>query len=200
MTAASSRATTPLAAATRGARATPCPTSPSGSWGVGSAGASSRGPTVGRTGGSTPAARRRSPETCCSCPPPPADDRRGALDPFGVDLYLDADGHLEITADGDLRTVRGVENLRQAIAGRMLTRRGESAAFPEYGLPVAPGDAHTAGMTGYIGAHVRTQLLADRRVLEVADLEVADEGDELTVTVQVRPNGSAPFTVIAPVG
>jgi len=119
-------------------------------------------------------------------------------DVFGCDLYLDPDtGDLEILGD-DFRTIRGRDNLEQALRHRLTTTQGEARLFPAYGLPVAPGDAFAPRMLGYIAAHVREQLSAEPRILEIQDLEVLDEGDTLSIQFTAIPSDGASLTVIAP--
>ena len=122
-------------------------------------------------------------------------------DPFLRDFFLTEDGDLELTPDGDLRTVRGVPNLRQALAGRLLTERGTSAGFPAYGLPPLVGSGISLGMRAYFAAHMREQLLRDPRVESVASLEVVDDGDTFFAQAEVAPLSAAgqPLTVLAPI-
>ncbi len=128
-------------------------------------------------------------------------------DPYMRDLYLDAEGDLELVGQGgttgflmDLRTVRGPANLRQALTGRMLTVMGESAGFPQYGLPRVVGLGGSASGAAYIAAHVRDQLLRDPRVDLVQNLSVTDEGDTLTAEADVTPKDAtgSPVTLLAP--
>ena len=122
-----------------------------------------------------------------------------ADDLFGCDLYLDPTTGDLVFEDDDVRTVRGVLNFQLALARRLTTSQGEARLYPGYGLPVAPGDATSPRMAGYVAAHVRDQLLSDVRVSDVTDLSVVDGGDRLDIRVQVQPTAGSSFSVIAPV-
>jgi hypothetical protein len=127
---------------------------------------------------------------------PEREDAEG--DVFGRDLYLNpATGDLEILG-GDLRTVRGADNLTQALRLRLLTAQGHSGVFPRYGLPVVPGDSMSERMRGYVAAHVRAQVTSDPRIRQVREIAVLDEGDRLSVEIQVEPISGTAFGVIAP--
>ena len=121
-------------------------------------------------------------------------------DPLLVDLWRSPDNDFEFTEDGGLRTVRGEANLRQALAGRMLTVKGDAEGFPQYGLPrVAQGQLsrHSAA---YVGAHLREQLLRDPRVADVRNLDVRQEADTLICKADViaADVDGTPLTLLAP--
>lgn len=131
--------------------------------------------------------------------------RRPDRDPFLHDVYVSPEGDFEYTEDGDLRTVRGPENFKQAVRLRMLTIQGQSPGFPRYGLPrVVGGSARpTEGgdMAAYIASHVREQALRDSRVQSVRGLEVLDQGDEFQVRAVLVPQDGTgePLSVLAPI-
>ena len=121
-------------------------------------------------------------------------------DPLLVDLWRSPNNDLAFTADGGLRTVRGEANLRQGLAGRLLTVRGDAEGFPQYGLPrVAQGQLsrHSAA---YVAAHLREQLLRDPRVSDVRDLDVRQETDALICKADViaADVDGTPLTLLAP--
>ena len=125
----------------------------------------------------------------------------GALTPdlYGTDLYVDADGNLELTDDGDVRTVRGVANLTQALTRRLTTRLGDVATAQGYGLVVAPGDLMSLETAGYLASHSREQLLADPRVGEVLSLAVVELGDTLDLDAAIAVVGdTVPLNIVAP--
>jgi len=113
-------------------------------------------------------------------------------DMYGRDLFLDAaTGDLVVREDGlDARTVRGPDNLEQALTHRCRTSQGTSRNFPQYGIPFAPGDVIQASLFGYLGAHINEQMLRDQRIAGIKDLVFSDEGDTLPIS----------FTALSEVG
>jgi hypothetical protein len=54
-------------------------------------------------------------------------------------------------------------------------------------------------LAGYIGAHVQDQMLADPRVVEVANIVVLDEGDTISVSATLTPITGSDIEMITPV-
>jgi len=106
---------------------------------------------------------------------------------------------LEPLGAGDIRTVAGAANLEQALGNRVLTERGECPLFSRYGLPVSVGMKTNPRLAGYIGAHVQDQMLADPRVVEVANIVVLDEGDTISVSATLTPITGSDIEMITPV-
>lgn len=121
----------------------------------------------------------------------------GSGDPLGVDIYLTSDGELDWTS-GDLRTVRGAENLTQAIRNRVFTVQAEIPMFPLYGLPTFIGEPLSGPMRGLVASHVREQMLRDQRILNLSKLEILDTGDGFSVQAELTPSNAPPYTLILP--
>lgn len=118
--------------------------------------------------------------------PQPLGDDVSALDAFGEDLLLTKDGDLLLTEDSDLATIAGSPNLEQAVRLRLSAELGETIILENYGLPAMIGRRLAAGSAGYLAAHLRGQLVRDRRILSVPMVEVRDEGDSLNAYIQLR--------------
>ena len=118
--------------------------------------------------------------------PQPTGDDVSALDAYGEDLRLTEEGDLELTEEGDLSTVAGVPNLEQAVRLRLKAELGETVILEGYGLPRLLGRRLAAGLAGYLSAHIRAQLINDRRVSQISMVEVRDKGDRLHAFIQLR--------------
>lgn len=124
---------------------------------------------------------------------------RESLDQFGVDLHTRAgSGDLSWGA-GDLELVGGPQNLEQALRLRLATRAGESAILGDYGLPLLIGQRTSSEMLGYISAHVRAQVLADERISDILRLDLTEQGDQISVDLEARAEGSGLLIVNAPI-
>lgn len=122
-----------------------------------------------------------------------------AEDLLGIDLRVDLrTGDLLLVGGNTLRTLRGPENLEQALAIRLLTEKAALPLFPEYGLPLRPGVGMTSRTATYCGVHCQDQVLSDPRVLEVRDLVVEDGGDSVDVLMNIVPIHGGVLEVIAP--
>lgn len=118
---------------------------------------------------------------------------------YGVDWFINpVTGDVALNEDADdFLTITGLPNLRQGLRLRLLSEQGTSC-FKKFGLPVAPGQATSATMAGYIGVHVREQILLDPRVENVTDLAVLDGGDSMAATCKVKPISAGSFALTAP--
>lgn len=122
---------------------------------------------------------------------------------YGTDLLIDprtGDLAIDGTSRTGLRCVSGVDNVRQALRHRLLTRQGETKVLAGYGLPIAPGQVVSALTAGFAAAHVREQLLHDERVAAVDELEVGDGGDTIAVVAEVALAGGSGIGVAVNVG
>jgi phage baseplate assembly protein W len=123
-----------------------------------------------------------------------------AIDRFGRDLMLNPKtGDLDIVNGEDIRTVFDAANLEQAIRNRLLTRQGEVSFSPTYGLPRMIGGKVTQETLGFVAAQMNAQLVTDPRVIELASLRIADEGDSLTGYIEVVPVVGPHVSVISPI-
>ena len=118
--------------------------------------------------------------------PQPLGDDVSAVDAFGEDLRLTEEGDLLLTEEGDLATISGPPNLEQAVRLRISAELGETIILEDYGIPAMIGRRLAAGSAGYLAAHLRGQLVRDRRILSLPMVEVRDEGDRLHAYIQMR--------------
>jgi len=111
------------------------------------------------------------------------------MDMFGVDLLLDEKTGDLVVKEGrlDVATVQGPSLLSQALRNRFSTPRGHSRSFPDYGIPVSPGQSINPNMLGYVGAHIQEQVLRDLRFKGIRRIGVVDGGDILLIGVEAVP-------------
>ena len=112
-------------------------------------------------------------------------------DPYLVDLLL-VDGDLDIL-DGDFRTVRGIENLQQAINTKTRTILGETVLYPSIGLPDVVGAPVTSRLIAYLSTIVFEQVSIDPRIQSLSDIEFLVEGDSIIARFQATPVTGASF-------
>jgi len=121
---------------------------------------------------------------------------------YGKDLLLDSTT-MDFVVDGnatDAKTIRGPENLEQALRLRVTTPLGTSRNFPRYGVPFVPGDLISGNMLGYLGAHLNEQMRRDRRVAGIQNLVLLDDGDTLRVSFDALAEIGTQMPVVAPIG
>jgi len=103
---------------------------------------------------------------------------------FKADVKL-VKGRLEIL-NGDIVTVAGRENLKQAITIRITTARGELIFHSLYGCDIAKlkgrGNNQINALLG--AKYVESALLADDRIAKVNKVVVSPNGDALPVEVE----------------
>lgn len=123
----------------------------------------------------------------------PASEIEGAgeTDPalvFGRDVSL-AKGRLGAAANGDLETVAGESNLRQAYKNRLETGLRELAFHPDYGNGARDllGHGGDLGNLTLAAAFVRSALTADPRTKSVDSSTATLAGDSITVEAQATP-------------
>ena len=102
-----------------------------------------------------------------------------------MDLLL-VDGDLDIL-DGDFRTVRGIENLQQAINTKTRTILGETVLYPSIGLPDVVGAPVTSRLIAYLSTIVFEQVSIDPRIQSLSDIEFLVEGDSIIARFQATP-------------
>lgn len=124
----------------------------------------------------------------------------GAVTPAAdhrTDLRLGLDGDL-VVAGSDFAVISGLDNLLQALSVRLRTERGESP-WPTYGVEPMVGDGLRTSSVATAVASVRSQALADPRVISVRRTGVQDRGDAILVECDVVPVTGSAFTVLAAV-
>jgi len=117
---------------------------------------------------------------------------------LGRDLAVNFQTGDLILQGEDLAIRKGTQNLEQALAIRLLTRKGTLVLFPDYGLPIAPGIGMTSRIAAYAGLHCKEQILRDPRVSEIGDIEVQDEGDKISVFMTIVPINGGSMDFVAP--
>ena len=121
-----------------------------------------------------------------------------ALQNLGRDLYFEND--LDSTASGDLRTVEGLENLKQAIYHRLITNQGSLAHRPDYGI----GINRYAGAIGRLATQqelmvaLQEQFQNEERISSLEGLAIDQDAKNpglFTVRLTVRAVGIQQTTV-----
>jgi phage baseplate assembly protein W len=111
-----------------------------------------------------------------------------ADDVFKTDVLLDDDGFFAITENGDLATVSGVANLKQALENALDTDQGELLYHPEYGYLgrrlLGQKNGPTAGMLA--ARYAKQTVSADSRIAKVDDSTAKVVGDAINAIVQAE--------------
>lgn len=108
---------------------------------------------------------------------------------YGRDLRIDLESFdLQVDDRGDLATVEGLENLRQAMIIKIHTRPGELRLHPWFGFGVSPGEGVAIDRLSRYHLQVRETLLSDTRVdaIDSLSLEVIG-GDTLKIAASLTP-------------
>jgi hypothetical protein len=117
-----------------------------------------------------------------------------------MDLFLDrTNNDLELTADGDLRTIDEKELVAQAIYNTLLTRRGEWMFDLSFGVPYRGTIITRTPNLDVIQATIRAIVMSVEGVNSILQLETAWNKATrlLTVTITVdTPWGLAPQVVV----
>lgn len=125
-------------------------------------------------------------------------------DLYGTDLQLDSSGDLILSgtagvSSSDIKVISGNANFTQAIKLRMLTFRGTNGTFPDYGVPNIIGEKGTDDRIADAAIEIKAQLFAEKRIQEIDDLVVTDNGDEITVRANVKPVIGQKFSLNVPI-
>lgn len=117
---------------------------------------------------------------------------------FGVDLQMDDGDALVLDGTTDFALVRGPANLNQALRRRLLARRGENLAFPQWGMPALVGEGAVGGTAAYVAAETRAQMLRDNRIRTVTRVNVTREGGAFVVSFDAKTADGGTIPVVAP--
>lgn len=111
-----------------------------------------------------------------------------ADDVFERDVLLQ-DGQIQVNESGDLSTVSGLDNLRQALSHRVRTAPGELIFHPEYRCLIARviGTVNGASLSLLSGQYVRAALEADPRVSSVSRATAQFAGDTIIIEAEAVP-------------
>lgn len=116
---------------------------------------------------------------------------------FGTDIKL-SDGQLA-TANGDFDLVSGRDNLRQAIANRIETDRGDLLMHQDYGSLhprlIGAVNGPTAGLLA--AQYAKAAVQADPRVQAVLSATASITADVAEIEVEVQPIAGTPIQVSA---
>ena len=120
--------------------------------------------------------------------PDPQSPPQTSSDLYGQDLLI-VNGDLELKAN-DFSLVSSTKNLEQAAAHRLQSQAGESI-IERYGLPERIGQRLTAASSGYLSAHISEQLLLDPRIEQINVIELRDQGDHLSASLEFTARSGA---------
>lgn len=129
--------------------------------------------------------------------------RKGADELLGSDIQLIYDTTRKlwtfaVNASGDLQTIQGKDNLKQAIDIKLNTSQGALALYPWFGLHPITGMAGTAENLMQARLHYEEMLLSDSRVESVEKLSFELIQDVLTVSAELLLKGGTRSTYASP--
>lgn len=115
-----------------------------------------------------------------------------ADDFYLVDLAFQSD--FVITPAGDLETITGLDNLKQALFHRLITQPGTLIHRPNYGVGIKSfqNSVNSAANQAEIFSRVREQFSKDTRVEEVTGIQFKindTRPDMLQIIIKVKPKG-----------
>ena len=111
-------------------------------------------------------------------------------DLLGQDFWLDNNGMLRNDQNGDIQTVVGVQNLKQAVVHRLMTEIGELVYHQEYGDPLLNyvGKVNGPVLSVLANQQLSQTLLNDPRIQSVKKVASVVNGDVLYVVATVTVN------------
>lgn len=122
----------------------------------------------------------------------------GINDSFLVDLQHSGD--FSNDSKGDLKTISGLDNLKQSIYNRLITVKGTIVHRPEYGvgLKLYQGVMSTLSNQRDLALKIREQLLEDTRIESIDGVKFDVDSDlqagNFIVTIQVTATGVGSFS------
>lgn len=89
------------------------------------------------------------------------------------------------TSGGDLQTIEGLANLKQALFHRLVTVPGSLAHRPTYGvgLPMYQNGLSSFGIQQKLAARIREQFAEDPRVEEVSSISINSTDADPSLTI-----------------
>lgn len=117
---------------------------------------------------------------------------------YGRDLAFTTD--FVRSASGDLDTISGLPNLKEAIIRRIMTVPGSVIHRPTYGVGLRNfvNNLNSIGIQQRLAASIREQLLQDPRIEKFLGLRVSESDTTaglVTIVVRVQPVGYAELSV-----
>ncbi len=110
---------------------------------------------------------------------------------FGTDIFFD--GNYSITAKGDYQLLEGLAALRQAIYYRLITKPGEYAFVPEYGVGITTyvKKKRDAENIDSLKNAIKANLLRDPRINGFKQIIVEYIPDGIQIVISLDINGRA---------
>jgi phage baseplate assembly protein W len=106
---------------------------------------------------------------------------------FLEDIHFDGD--VSSAPNGDIQTVAGIKNLKQALFNRLVTVKGSLAHRPEYGIGVKlyQNKISSLGKQRELALEIKAQFEQDFRVDKVESVSFKDSGNGLFI-IQYKVN------------
>lgn len=109
---------------------------------------------------------------------------------YGLDIEH-RDDFIREEGAGDINTIEGLENVKEALRRRLITRPGEVVHRPEYGvgLPDYLNAPATLPVKQALAAKIATQFARDPRVQEILGIQMETTDfspDKTVITVRVK--------------
>jgi phage baseplate assembly protein W len=113
------------------------------------------------------------------------------------------EGTLLESSSGDLDTVRGLSNLKQALYHRLITRKGSLIHRPDYGVGIKDYQNAVGSLSTYrkLAQAIDEQFRQDFRVLNVTNVAINQDISnpglfKIVVTIQTAGYAELPLTFV----
>ena len=111
-------------------------------------------------------------------------------DAYGTDILLAADGDYAISSSGDIQTVSGMDNFRQALDIKLRTERGSLLLHVWFGLIMNIGSKGSTMSLFATRFNAERTILSDSRVAFIKNMVVSLVRDVYNLTAFVVPKGT----------
>lgn len=125
------------------------------------------------------------------------------VDEFYLEDLVHDQGTLLESASGDLDTVRGLSNLKQALYHRLITRKGTLIHRPDYGVGIKDYQNAVGSLSTHrrLAQAIDEQFRQDFRVLDVTNVAINQDITnpglfKIVVTVQTAGYAELPLTFV----
>ncbi|MGD8719593.1 MAG: hypothetical protein PVH29_12335 [Candidatus Zixiibacteriota bacterium] len=123
-------------------------------------------------------------------------------DLYGIDFAFDASGDLVLSPSGQVLTIAGADNVKEAIIRRISTALGESCRHPDYGskLPDLVGEENDDVTWARAVRTVKQALALEPRVGEISDVYVRSyDGNRFDVLAFFKLiDSNVPLNIVFP--